>query len=160
MNSFYIYDTPIGPVAIADNGAAITHIYFPGAKTGTRGPKGAEERETELTKRAAEQLREYFVGTRREFDLPLAPEGTPFQQDCWRALQEIPYGETCSYGEIAHRIGRPKASRAVGMGNNRNPIAIVIPCHRVIGSNGSLTGYAGGLDVKQQLLVLEGVLRD
>jgi methylated-DNA-[protein]-cysteine S-methyltransferase len=158
VNSFFIYDTPIGRVAIADNGEAITHIYFAHAETGTQGPREADERETDLTHTAIGQLREYFRSTRREFDLPLMPQGTPFQLDCWRTLRTIPYGQTCSYGEIARRIGRPRASRAVGMSNNRNPIAIVIPCHRVIGADGSLTGYAGGLNVKRRLLELEGAL--
>lgn len=101
------------------------------------------------------QLQEYLAGTRREFSLPLHPVGTEFQQRVWKLLQTIPYGETWTYGELARAAGNPKASRAVGMANNRNPLAIVIPCHRVIGANGSLTGYAGGLDIKQRLLELE-----
>jgi methylated-DNA-[protein]-cysteine S-methyltransferase len=101
------------------------------------------------------QLEEYFEGKRRAFDLPLAPQGTPFQQRVWRALLDIPYGETISYGELASRIGNKAASRAVGLANGSNPLPIVIPCHRVIGSNGKLTGYGGGLPIKQQLLALE-----
>ena len=101
------------------------------------------------------QLEEYFAGYRRQFTLPLAPEGTPFQQRVWKALLDIPYGETISYGELAARIGQRSASRAVGLANGSNPLPIVIPCHRVIGSNGKLTGYGGGLPVKQQLLALE-----
>ena len=101
------------------------------------------------------QLEDYFAGRRREFDLPLAPAGTPFQQRVWRALLDIPYGETISYGELASRIGNKAASRAVGLANGSNPISIVIPCHRVIGANGKLTGYGGGLPIKQQLLALE-----
>ena len=101
------------------------------------------------------QLKEYFDGVRREFDLPLRPTGTPFQMEDWSALREIPYGETVSYGDIARRIGRPKASRAVGMANHNNPISIIVPCHRVIGSNGKLTGYGGGLENKRKLLELE-----
>lgn len=104
-----------------------------------------------------EELREYFAGERREFTLPLAPAGTPFQQQVWAALREIPYGATCSYGRIAGRIGRPKACRAVGMANNRNPIAIVVPCHRVVGASGALVGYAAGLEVKEKLLALESM---
>ena len=106
---------------------------------------------------APAQLREYFAGTRRTFDLPLAPRGTAFQQRVWAALRAIPYGETCTYGELAAAIGSPSASRAVGMANHHNPIPIVIPCHRVIGANGTLTGYAGGLEIKRKLLALEGI---
>lgn len=109
-----------------------------------------------LLDEAERQLREYFAGTRRAFDLPLAPAGTEFQQKVWAALREIPYGETRTYGDIAKNLGKPGASRAVGMANNRNPISILIPCHRVIGANGSLVGYGGGLDKKQFLLKLEG----
>ncbi len=104
---------------------------------------------------AETQLNEYFAGQRQTFDLPLQPEGTPFQQEVWQALAEIPYGETRSYRDIATRIGRPKAVRAVGAANGRNPLSIIIPCHRVIGANGSLTGFAGGLEVKQRLLKIE-----
>ena len=104
---------------------------------------------------AAGQLDEYFKGTRREFTLPSVPAGTAFQQEVWRALLAVPYGETTWYGELARRIGRPAASRAVGLANGSNPIPIIIPCHRVIGSNGSLTGYGGGLPIEQQLLDLE-----
>ena len=106
----------------------------------------------------ANQLEEYLAGERTVFDLPLLPLGTDFQQKVWQALQEISYGETRSYGEIARRIGQPKAARAVGMANHHNPIAIVIPCHRVIGAGGALTGYMGGLEKKRQLLELEGSL--
>ena len=104
------------------------------------------------------QLAEYFAGRRRDFDLPLEPIGTDFQQRCWRALVEIPYGETRTYAAQAAAVGRPGAFRAVGRANHDNPIAVVIPCHRVVGSNGSLTGYAGGLDLKRRLLELEGAL--
>lgn len=105
-------------------------------------------------RQAKQQLAEYFAGQRQAFDLPLRMQGTPFQQKVWAALRN-PYGETRSYGQIAAQVGNPKAGRAVGMANNRNPIAIIVPCHRVIGANGSLTGYAGGLSVKQELLALE-----
>jgi methylated-DNA-[protein]-cysteine S-methyltransferase len=104
------------------------------------------------------QLDEYLSGRRRDFDLPLDPWGTEFQRLCWNALQEIPYGETRSYGQQARNIGRPQAARAVGLANHDNPIGVIIPCHRVIGANGSLTGYAGGLEMKRKLLELEGVL--
>jgi methylated-DNA-[protein]-cysteine S-methyltransferase len=112
----------------------------------------AVERRTEVLARTEAQLAEYFAGERRDFDLPLAPQGSGFQVEVWRALLRIPYGETCSYGHIARVVGRPSASRAVGAANGRNPIPIIVPCHRVIGSNGSLTGYGGGLPVKRWLL--------
>jgi methylated-DNA-[protein]-cysteine S-methyltransferase len=102
------------------------------------------------------QLREYFEGRRRSFTVPLAPQGTPFQLAVWNALLEVPYGDTVSYGQIAERIGKPSAVRAVGAANGANPIPVIIPCHRVIGSNGSLTGYGGGIERKQWLLALEG----
>ena len=119
-------------------------------------PKGSiTQKDTPLISSAKRQLDEYFQGKRKSFDLPLAPSGTQFQQKVWNALCTIPYGETRSYKEIAAQIQNPKGCRAVGMANNRNPIMIIIPCHRVIGSNGSLVGYAGGLDIKQWLLAHE-----
>ena len=111
--------------------------------------------ETELILECKKQLEEYFAGKRKTFDLPLVPKGTEFQQKVWKALQEIPYGETRTYGEIAAAIGNPKAARAVGMANNKNPIGIIIPCHRVVGANGKLVGYAGGMEKKEFLLELE-----
>lgn len=111
--------------------------------------------DTPFLRNVKKQLDEYFSGTRKSFDIKLAPAGTTFQQSVWQALQKIPYGQTASYKDIAEKINNPKAFRAVGMANNKNPIAIIIPCHRVIGSNGNLVGYAGGLDLKQQLLELE-----
>ena len=111
--------------------------------------------ETPFLQNVKKQLEEYFSGTRKSFDIKLAPAGTAFQQSVWQALQKIPYGRTASYKDIAEKIHNSKAFRAVGMANNKNPIAIIIPCHRVIGSNGRLVGYAGGLDLKQQLLELE-----
>ena len=114
--------------------------------------------EDAVLKEAMRQLREYFAGEREVFDLPLRPSGTPFQLSVWRALEEIPYGHTRTYRDIARIIGRPTATRAVGAANGQNPLPIFVPCHRVIGSNGSLTGFGGGLDVKLALLRLEGVL--
>jgi methylated-DNA-[protein]-cysteine S-methyltransferase len=114
------------------------------------------QRSTPVLDAAVRQLGEYFAGERRAFDLPLAPRGTGFQQRVWQALLAIPYGETCSYSDVARAIGRPAASRAVGAANGKNPIAIVVPCHRVIGASGALTGYGGGLDTKRWLLALEG----
>lgn len=150
MNHAYYYKTQIGPIGIVENGAAITHLYF-----GTTIPKSIYLRETALLKEASRQLQEYFSGQRNSFDLSIAPQGTEFQQAVWKVLQEIPYGTTCSYKDIAERISHPKAFRAVGLANNKNPIPIVIPCHRVIGSNGSLVGYVGGVEVKKALLVME-----
>ena len=140
--------TPIGPLTLQADEAAVTAIRF-GA--------GVEQDASPLLDAAEAQLREYFAGARRTFDLPLAPHGTAFQQRVWAALRAIPYGETRTYGELAAAIGSPNASRAVGMANHRNPIPIIIPCHRVIGANGTLTGYAGGLEVKRKLLALEGI---
>lgn len=140
--------TPIGPLTLQADEAAVTAIRF--------GAGGAQDT-SPLLDAAEAQLREYFAGARRTFDLPLAPHGTAFQQRVWAALRAIPYGETRTYGELAAAIGSPNASRAVGMANHRNPISIVIPCHRVIGANGTLTGYAGGLEVKRKLLALEGI---
>ena len=147
-------ETPVGPVTITATGEAVTQIRF-----GTEIPEGSaavpETSATPLLLKAATQLREYFAGTRRDFSLPLAPAGTPFQQSVWQALQTIPYGETRTYGHIAVQIGHNKSFRAVGMANNRNPIVIVVPCHRVLGYDGKLTGYVGGLDIKERLLDLE-----
>jgi len=156
MKSFCFYDTSIGIVGIAENGEAVTDLWFADRTGSDRvNLQQAELTETPLLKKAAVQLTEYLEGKRREFDLPLSLEGTAFQVAVWKALQAIPYGETRSYGEIAHSIGQPKACRAVGMANNRNRITIIIPCHRVIGANGKLVGYGGGLDIKEKLLDLE-----
>lgn len=149
-NSFY-YDTKIGRIQIEENGEAITKIHY--VKKDIQ--ENTEGKETKLLKEAIKQLNEYFEGKRSSFNLQLAPEGTEFQKKVWNALREIPFGETKSYGEIARIIGNEKASRAVGMANNKNPIMIVIPCHRVIGANGKLVGYAAGLEVKEMLLNLE-----
>jgi methylated-DNA-[protein]-cysteine S-methyltransferase len=148
-------DSPIGTVLIAGDAEAILRIAFP-----KNGKPVRPELEWEHSARgpvgeAIRQLRDYFAGRRTEFDLPLAPEGTPFQRAVWRQLQDIPYGETISYGELARRVGNPKASRAVGSANGANPIPIVIPCHRVIAAGGKLGGFGGGLPVKQALLDLE-----
>lgn len=152
---YYCYlDTPIGELLLAGEDDALTMIGF---------PKGSMRRDPEpdwiynekpLTN-ARRQLREYFAGDRQDFDLPVKLNGTEFQVSVLEALQAIPYGETVSYGEIARRIGRPRAVRAVGAANGRNPIPIVVPCHRVIGKSGDLTGFGGGLDTKEALLRLE-----
>jgi methylated-DNA-[protein]-cysteine S-methyltransferase len=147
----YTYvDTPIGAILVARDENTIIEIHFAGAE-----PKSDWTRDDDALREAAAQLRAYFAGERTTFDLPLAPRGTEFQQSVWDALQRIPYGETTTYSTIAERIGRPAAIRAVGAANGANPIPIVIPCHRVIGASGSLTGFGGGIDVKRQLLALE-----
>jgi len=151
MYSYWRYDTEIGRICIVEQQGNITHILFEKDAP----PEESVERETPLLQEAAKQLREYFAGERQVFDLPLAPKGTSFQMAAWHALTTIPYGETRSYKQIAEQIGNPKACRAVGLANNRNPIAIVIPCHRVIGSDGKLVGYGGGLPVKEYLLEME-----
>ncbi|MDD3224991.1 MAG: methylated-DNA--[protein]-cysteine S-methyltransferase [Clostridium sp.] len=151
MKNIYFYHTPIGKIGIADNCISITNLYF-----NNEYPKdNIEVNETELLKEASSQLMDYFSGKKTNFNLPFSPEGTSFQKKVWDNLLEIPFGETRSYGEIAKSIGNSKAARAVGMANNRNPIPIFIPCHRVIGANGSLVGYGGGLEIKKFLLNLE-----
>ena len=144
--------TPIGELMLtADDDGALTGVNLP-----NRHPDPAGwERDDGLLADARRQLTEYFAGERTAFDLPLRPAGAPFQLRVWEALLRIPYGETASYGEIARELGHPTASRAVGAANGRNPIAIVVPCHRVIGADGSLTGYGGGLECKRALLDLE-----
>jgi methylated-DNA-[protein]-cysteine S-methyltransferase len=154
MTTYYTYaESPVGALLLTSDGARLTGIYFEYESVPV----------TEWTRRddaapfgeAIEQLGEYFAGSRADFDLPLAPSGTDFQRRVWTELMRIPYGATISYGELARRIGNPNASRAVGLANGRNPIPIVVPCHRVIGANGTLTGYGGGLERKQLLLALE-----
>ena len=141
--------TCIGAISIEDNGFALTKITFE--------ETSIEEsiQKSHLAEMALEQLNEYFSGIRFDFSLPLAPAGTPFMQAVWHALAVIPYGELTTYGDIAGQIGRPKAARAVGMANNRNPLPIIIPCHRVIGASGKLVGYAGGVEKKEKLIALE-----
>lgn len=145
--SEFTMSSPIGYLTVMAHGDAITSIAFGG--TAETIPASA------LLREAKRQLEEYFAGRRRVFDLPLSPHGTEFQRRVWTALETIPYGETRTYAQIASAIGSPKACRAVGMANHCNPLPIVVPCHRVIGSGGQLTGYAGGLNIKQFLLTLE-----
>jgi len=153
LKKVFFYYFPIGGIGIAEDSGAISRVCF--AVNSKNNFNGYTVTETPLIEQTAQQLAEYFAGKREKFDLSLAPNGTEFQRSVWRALQTIPFGETRSYGEIAVQIGNPKACRAVGMANNRNPIAIIIPCHRVIGRDGSLVGYDGGLDIKKYLLDLE-----
>jgi len=153
MKSVFFYNFGKIYIGISEESNTIMGVFF--GKTGKKGLAGFVKAETALIKKAAGQLEEYFAGKRKVFSLPLALNGTEFQKSVWRALQTIPYGETRSYKEIAVLTGSPKAYRAVGLANNRNPIAIIVPCHRVIGSNGDLVGFGGGLPLKKQLLDLE-----
>jgi methylated-DNA-[protein]-cysteine S-methyltransferase len=155
MRLSYTYlESPIGKLFIAGDSTGVQQILF-----STDGRPAAPDSEWEenasVLADAIRQLKAYFAGDLEDFNLSLSPQGTPFQQRVWGELRKIPYGVTISYGELARRIGNPKASRAVGLANGSNPISIVIPCHRVIGSNGKLTGYGGGLPVKEKLLALE-----
>ena len=143
--------TKIGPLGIAEENQFLTHLFFRQEKS----PEDAVEKWTPFLRDVAEEIKEYLDGKRKTFDIPLKLYGTDFQRSVWNALLTIPYGETRCYRDIAKQIGNVKACRAVGMANHRNPIAIIVPCHRVIGANGSLTGFGGGLALKKQLLELE-----
>jgi methylated-DNA-[protein]-cysteine S-methyltransferase len=155
MLNYNYLETPIGTLLIAGDAESIRIIHFPkNGRASKPEPEWIESAKGPVGQ-AIRQLKEYFAGKRVDFDLPLAPQGTEFQRTVWQRLQEIPYGETISYGELAKRVGNPKASRAVGAANGQNPIPIVIPCHRVIGANGKLTGFGGGLPTKEALLALE-----
>ena len=149
-------DSPVGVLTIAGEGDALRFILFCTGNRAASPGRDWQESGSGIVGETIRQLQEYFEKTRTGFDLPLKPAGTPFQMSVWRELQSISYGKTISYGELARRIGRPSASRAVGAANGANPIPIVIPCHRVIGSNGGMTGYGGGLSIKKILLDLEG----
>lgn len=153
MNYYHYYESPVGKLVIVHNDQGFKYLDLADrleVKEGVFQP-------TELIQQTISQLTQYFNGTRQEFDLPLAPIGTTFQQQVWESLRTIPFGETRSYKEIAMQLGNPNAARAVGMANNKNPILIVTPCHRVIGANGKLVGFAAGLEMKKYLLTLEGV---
>jgi len=159
MRTRTVIDSAVGPLTLVAREGAVVGLYMdlqrhrPAPdKLGELDPRGCE---SEPFKAVAHQLDAYFAGALRRFTLPLAPDGSPFQLRVWAALLDIPYGQTESYGELAERIGSPGAARAVGLANGKNPIGIVIPCHRVVGSDGNLTGYGGGLDRKRQLLDLE-----
>ena len=149
MEKIFFYDTPVGKLIIGEENGSITRV------TWTQLPKNYLQEETELILKCKNQLDEYFAGKRKTFDLPLAPKGTDFQKKVWNALQEIPYGEIRNYKDIAVAVDNPRGCQAVGGANGKNPIAIIIPCHRVIGKNGKLVGYAGGMEQKEKLLRLE-----
>jgi methylated-DNA-[protein]-cysteine S-methyltransferase len=150
MTTFTIHDSPVGPLLLTTEGTGLTGLLFP-----PHDVDASWDHDDVAFTDVIGQLDEYFAGARRQFEIPLHPSGTPFQLKVWEQLREIPYGETISYGTLARRVASPNASRAVGLANGRNPLAIIIPCHRVIGANGSLTGYGGGLDRKRFLLGLE-----
>ncbi|HNX34843.1 MAG TPA: methylated-DNA--[protein]-cysteine S-methyltransferase [Kiritimatiellia bacterium] len=152
MNIAY-RQTEIGKVGIGETAGCVTHLFFACDAV----PRDAVQRETPLLKEAFRQLGAYLCGDLKAFALPLAPAGTPFQRKVWRILERIPYGKTVSYKDVAVQAGNPLATRAVGMANHRNPIPVFIPCHRVIGANGTLVGYGGGLAMKTRLLAIEGV---
>ncbi|MEE2728217.1 MAG: methylated-DNA--[protein]-cysteine S-methyltransferase [Candidatus Latescibacterota bacterium] len=147
-------NSPVGTLQLVGDTHYLRHIFFP-----AHAPQPAPSWQSvdSLPYPAAEQLTDYFAGTRTEFDLPLSPEGTTFQLEVWAALEEIPFGETISYMELARRVGNPDAVRAASLANGKNPLPIVVPCHRVVGSDGSMTGYSGGLSTKEFLLTHEGV---
>lgn len=153
-----VIDSPIGPLTLVTDGEALTGLYMEThrhTEPSAWGSRVEADDAPGVLREAARQLGEYFAGERTDFDLPLRPRGTPFQQAVWQGLRSIGYGETISYAELARRVGSPSASRAVGLANGRNPISVVVPCHRVIGADGSLTGYGGGVDRKRRLLELE-----
>lgn len=152
--SYTTIESPIGPLLLVADDRGLRSIEFVNGRRPVQADPEWNDNPEPLGE-TIHQLRAYFAGKLEAFDLPLAPAGTPFQLTVWKRLCEIPYGETISYGELARRIGNPNASRAVGLANGSNPIPIVIPCHRVIGSNGKLTGYGGGLPIKEKLLALE-----
>lgn len=150
MSNIFFYDTIIGRMTIEESDNCITFVHF-----GEVRRPDSNIMETDLLKKAGQELKEYFEGTRLSFDLPLKMEGTEFQIKVWNALLQIPFGETRSYKQIAEAVGNPLGSRAIGNANNKNKISIIVPCHRVIGANGKLVGYEGGLDIKEKLLNLE-----
>ena len=150
------HPTPLGTVRLAARGGALVGLWFDGQKYDAKAGDGWREAPDDpVLREAARQLDEYFAGERARFELDLAPEGTPFQQRVWRAIAKVPAGATTSYGQIAKRLGCPTAVRAVGAAIGRNPLIVVVPCHRILGADGALTGYAGGLDRKRALLALE-----
>ena len=147
-----LYDSPVGRLGLMGEGDYLTALTLPNQPVPLIAP-----RETPVLREAKKQLEAYFAGKLRSFDVPLRLEGTPFRQRVWEQLQKIPYGQVISYGELARRIGQPGAARAVGGANHHNPIAIIVPCHRVIAAGGAIGGYGGGLELKRALLRLEGV---
>ncbi len=155
-NRFTYYDSPLGTVTLQANEQGLLGVWF---ETHTTKPEdlGTQEDSFPIFQSVKDQLDRYFAGEAVQFDVPIAAKGSPFQQSVWHALTTIPYGETWSYAQLADAIGNPKAVRAVGLANGKNPVSVIVPCHRVIGKNGKLTGYAGGIERKQRLLAIEGI---
>ncbi len=154
MDTMLYIDTMIGKIGIREDGSGIIGVFFE-TEVPPKDVDGCNELETPLLRLASKEILEYLDGSRKEFTVPVSLKGTAFQLEDWKALMTIPYGETRCYQEIAEQIGKPKACRAVGHANNRNPISIIVPCHRVVGKDGSMTGYGGGLAIKEFLLDLE-----
>jgi methylated-DNA-[protein]-cysteine S-methyltransferase len=157
VKQYCYYQSPIGKLLLIGIDGVLEELHFPNSPGQKQIAEDWQYDEVSFQK-TIQQLIEYFAGNRQEFDLKIAPKGTAFQERVWQELRKIPFGQTASYGEIAERIGNRKASRAIGMANGKNPIPIIVPCHRVIGKDGSLTGFGGGLDLKKQLLKLENVV--
>lgn len=158
MRYYDTYDSPIGGMLLAATEAGLAGVYFDRQKHHPgKGRDWKRDPANRHLKRAKKQLMEYFDGKRRTFELALDPQGTDFQKTVWKAIYRVPYGRTITYGDLARRAGRPKAPRAAGAATGRNPLGIIVPCHRIVGASGSLTGYAGGLNRKRALLALEGV---
>lgn len=154
--TYSVTDSPLGNIAIAVSAVGVVRLATESQRAQRPFPE-FWQRDDQAAPEARQQLAEYFAGLRQRFELPLDLHGTDFQRQVWQALQSVNYGETCSYGDLATRIGKPKAVRALGAANGRNPVPIIVPCHRVIGANGKLTGYFGGEQIKAQLLALEGI---
>lgn len=158
MTRYAKFLTPLGAVLATAEGNFVTSVNFIAAKSvPPLGKDWEEDPRSSPLNECAEQLADYFAGTRRRFDLPVAPRGTPFQKRVWREIERVPFGQTITYSELASRAGAPGSARAAGAATGRNPIWIVVPCHRIVGADGSLTGYAGGLERKRKLLEIEGV---
>jgi methylated-DNA-[protein]-cysteine S-methyltransferase len=160
MTRYAKFLTPLGAVLTTAEGGFVTSVNFIAAKFAPPlGKDWEEDPNSSPLKECAEQLADYFAGTHQRFDLPVAPRGTPFQKRVWREIERVPFGQTITYSELASRAGAPGSARAAGAATGRNPIWIVVPCHRIVGADGSLTGYAGGLERKRKLLEIEGVLQ-
>jgi len=159
MTRFARFRTPLGTVVAIAAGGVLTGLHFEGARHAPPiAPEWREDPRASPLRECGEQLADYFAGRRQCFDLPVAPRGTPFQERVWREIAKVPFGDTISYAELAARAGAPGSARAAGAATGRNPLAIVVPCHRIVATGGSLTGYAGGLERKERLLTLEGAL--
>jgi methylated-DNA-[protein]-cysteine S-methyltransferase len=159
MKVFDYYDSPLGRMMLVANDEGLAGVYFVGQKHYRRANGMARSDSNESLQKAKRQLKEYFSGKRKTFDLPLAPEGSDFQRAVWKTIARVPFGETISYAELARRAGHPGSARAAGAATGRNPIGIIVPCHRIVGADGTLTGYAGGLEKKKKLLALEAGAR-